>query len=107
MDEISGSFYKMSRHKNGNLTLCCVEIDGIPDETSLYRKLHTIVDCHPTLQHIPVERKGYFKSTFHWKQTEFNIQDHFAHIAKKRFDKRNFRHWINKILKDFFFKKHP
>jgi hypothetical protein len=107
MDEISGSFYKMSRHKNGNMTLCCVEIEGIPNETTLYRKLHTIVDCYPTLQHIPIERKGYFKSTFHWKKTEFNIQDHFTHIAKKRFDKRNFRHWINKTLNVSFSKNIP
>ena len=99
MDEISGSFYLMSRHRQGNMILCSVEIDGMPDEGFLYRRLQTIVDHHPKLQYIPKEKKGMLRSTFHWKRGIFNIEDHFICIEKNRFDKRNYRLCINKLLK--------
>ena len=87
MDEISGTFYKMSRHRSGNMVLCCVEIEGIPDVEFLYRKLHYIVEMYPTLKNIPAEKKGYLKSTYYWQKREFHLQKHFISLEKKRYDK--------------------
>ena len=102
MDEISGSFHLMSKHYNGNMILCCVEIDGIPSRDFLYRKLHNIVNHHPNLRYTPTETKGVFRNTFHWKRDVFNMEDHFVYTEKKRFDNRNFRCLINKLLGSTF-----
>ena len=102
MDEVSGSFHLMSKHHKGNMILCSVEIDGIPSRDFLYRKLHNIVDHHPNLSYIPVEKKGVFRNTFHWKRGDFHIENHFIYTEKNRFDNRNFRHFINKLLESTF-----
>jgi len=102
MDEISGTFYKMSRHRSGNMVLCCVEIEGIPDVEFLYRKLYSIVEMYPTLKYIPAEKKGYLKSTYYWQKREFHLQKHFIFLEKKRYDKRSFRRWINSLLRTTF-----
>jgi len=102
MDEISGSFHLMSRHHKGNMILCSVEIDGIPSRDFLYRKLYNIINQHPNLRYIPSEKKGVFRNTFHWKRDIFNMEDHFVYTEKKRFDNRNFRRFINKLLGSTF-----
>ena len=102
MDEISGAFHLMSKHQKGNMIVCSLEIDGLPSREFLYRKLHTIIDHHPNLRYIPTEKRGIFRNTFHWKRGEFCIEDHFIYTEKKRYDKRNFRLFINKLLGSTF-----
>ena len=98
MDGDCGAFHLMSRHRNGNMILCSIEIDGIPSREFIYRKLHNIAEQHTNLSYIPLEKKGFFRNTFHWKHGILNLENHFIYTKKKKYDSKNFRRFINKCL---------
>ena len=107
MDDISQSFYKMSKHRSGNMICVLVEIDGIPRKSLMHNRLSTIVSEYPVLQSIPREKKGWVNSTVSWEHKKINIGNHLVFHEKKRYDERNFRNQINKIIKKPFLSNSP
>ena len=102
MDKLSGTFYEMSRKDNSHMIGVILEIDGIPRESIIYERLCEIVNTYPLLKSVPREKKGYIRSQYYWKSLPINISHHFVHREKKRYDKGNYRHFINRIMNASF-----
>jgi len=103
VDQSSAIFYNMSKHKNGNTLCILAEVAGIPRQEYVFQRLEKIVENYPILSNVIQEKPGWFATNYQWeKQPAMSLSNHFYHVQKKRYDCRNFRRFMNKIInKDF------
>ena len=102
MEKLSGTFYKMSRKDNSHMIGVLVEIDGNPRKGIIYERLCEIVNKYPLLKSIPREKTGWIQSDYHWEEIPINISHHFTYKERRRYDKGNLRHFINRIMNASF-----
>ena len=100
VDQSSAIFYNMS--KNGNTLGVLAEINGIPDKEHIFSRLEKIIETYPILSKTIEEKQGWLKTHYLWNKHPINTSEHFYHIPKKRYDCRNFRKYMNKIINTDF-----
>ena len=104
VDPSTALFYKMSRENNGNTIGVLAELEGELSKRYVVNCIENMITCYPILSQILVEHD----QGLEWKKhTIVEITNHFTHIEKKRYDKRNFQHTIDTILEKEFTREQP